>query len=71
MLKVPKRPISFRPSTPDIYAMHEIGNALSKRTKSPFVDRSAVIRLAIQTAARLAKEGRLFEHLDIAATKEQ
>jgi hypothetical protein len=64
IMSLKSRPISFRPSIPDLGAIETIGAALADRTGSPFVDKSTAIRLALTVASRMAKQGRLFEHLD-------
>lgn len=63
--------VAFRPNMLDHTAMNIVADALAARTKNPYVDRSAVLRLSVQTAARLAREGRLFDHLDQAKPLEE
>ena len=55
--------LNFRPSPLEIAALATIGQAYAAHYRIAFVNRSDILRLALRVAARLAKEGRLFEGL--------
>jgi hypothetical protein len=55
--------LNFRPSATEIAALATLCQAYAAHYRVAFVNRSDILRLALRVAARLAKEGKLFEGL--------